>query len=395
MNNSKERDATMTGSDETSLAPQFAIFEQWRASGDSIMTIVEKTPSGICITDEQGLFEYVNPAYCTIYGYGPRELIGRHFSMVVPESHRSWLSDLHDRYIAGHSEVRGEWPVQTRTGEQLFILADAVRITGTDGRPKKVTFVVDITARKKAEDELARSENLLREAVATKDRFFSIIAHDLRNSFQALIAGAELLILEPHRISPAKVLTHGKRMYQASRSALDLLNNLLTWARSQTGTIQCQPQDVNLLAALRGAMHPLLNQAETKNIIMEVRIPENLSVYADPDMLNTILINLIGNALKFSNKGDAVTVNARDDCDHVTVSICDTGVGMDEKVLEQLFRPGNQHRNAGTDGEQGTGLGLVLCKEFVERNGGKIWAQSSVGKGSTFLFSWPKSDLAN
>jgi hypothetical protein len=395
MNKSKQCDETMTGIKEPSLDPRFAIFEQWKTSGDRIMTIVENTPSGICITDEQGLFEYVNPAYCSIYGYAPQELIGNHFTIVVPEDHRSWLIELHDKFIAGTNEVRGEWPVKTKTGEQLFILADAVRITGTDGHPKKVTFVVDITARKKAEDELARSENLLREAVATKDKFFSIIAHDLRNSFHALIGCAELLMMETNRMTPAKVLAHGKRIYQASQSALDLLNNLLTWARSQTGTIQCRPHEVNLATALNRAMDPLLNKAETKNIFFEVHVPENLFVFVDIDMLNTILINLLSNALKFSNKGNSVTITAREDGDKITVAVSDTGVGMDKDMLEQLFRPGSQRRNKGTEGEQGTGLGLVLCKEFVGKNGGKIWVQSSVGKGSTFSFALPKPALAD
>jgi signal transduction histidine kinase len=243
--------------------------------------------------------------------------------------------------------------------------------------------------------QLQSAYDLTREAVATKDKFFSIIAHDLRNSFQILIAGAELLMLESIRTSPAKVLARGESMYQASQTAFDLLNNLLTWARSQTGTIQYRPQELNLFAAVHRAMHPLLNKAETKNIIIDVHISENLSVFADHDMLNTILMNLLGNALKFCRKGDSVTVAARDDGHHVTVSFCDTGVGMDNQMLEQLFGLGNQRKSTGTDGEQGTGLGLVLCKEFVERNGGKIWAQSSVGKGSIFSFTLPKLGLAN
>lgn len=370
--------------------PQFAIFEQWKASGEPIMTIIQSTPSGICITDEKGFFEYVNPAYCTIYGFQLDELIGKHFTMVVPESHKSWLIELHDKFIAGTNEVRGEWPVRNKNGEELFILADAVRIFGMDGRPKKVTFVVDITARKQVEDELNRSEALLREAVAAKDKLFSVIAHDLKNSFQVIIGGAELLIMANTCLTPEVTLTRAKMMQQASLSALDLLNNLLTWAQSQTGSLTCQPKELNLAAAVSKAMRPLADTAQEKNIQLVVEVPKTLSVYADPNMLNTILHNLLGNALKFTGRGLSVTVSAIEEGSELRVDVCDTGIGMDQETREGLFRTAGKQSRKGTDGESGTGLGLLICKEFVALNGGRIWAQSAVGEGSTFSFSLSK-----
>jgi len=354
------------------------------------MTIIQSTPSGICITDEKGFFEYVNPAYCTIYGFQLDELIGKHFTMVVPESHKSWLIELHDKFIAGTNEVRGEWPVRNKNGEELFILADAVRIFGMDGRPKKVTFVVDITARKQVEDELNRSEALLREAVAAKDKLFSVIAHDLKNSFQVIIGGAELLIMANTCLTPEVTLTRAKMMQQASLSALDLLNNLLTWAQSQTGSLTCQPKELNLAAAVSKAMRPLADTAQEKNIQLVVEVPKTLSVYADPNMLNTILHNLLGNALKFTGRGLSVTVSAIEEGSELRVDVCDTGIGMDQETREGLFRTAGKQSRKGTDGESGTGLGLLICKEFVALNGGRIWAQSAVGEGSTFSFSLSK-----
>jgi len=126
------------------MASSFTRFEKWKNSDSPIMAIIDSTPSGICITDESGIFEYVNPAFCSIYGYEPEELIGRQFTMLVAENQRSWLIELHDKFIAGTNEVRGEWPVQNKAGGQLFILADAVRIIDSAVRPKKVTFVTDI-----------------------------------------------------------------------------------------------------------------------------------------------------------------------------------------------------------------------------------------------------------
>jgi len=389
--NKPEQDDT-AGPEGASLTsnPRFAVFEQWKASGDPIMTIVQSTPSGICITDEHGIFEYVNPAYCTIYGYQLDELIGTHFTIVVPESHKSWLIELHDKFIAGTNEVRGEWPVRKKNGEEVFILADAVRIAGLDGRPKKVTFVVDITARKKAEDELGKSEALLREAVATKDKFFSIIAHDLKNSFQVITGGAELLIMANTRLTPEVTLTRAKMMHQASLSALDLLNNLLTWAQSQTGSLICRPKELNLAAAAGQALRPFVETAKGKDILIVVDVPDILPVYADPDMLNTVLHNLFGNALKFTGRGNSVTISALEEGPDLRVAVCDTGIGMDQRTLEGLFRSDSKQSRKGTEGESGTGLGLLICKEFVALHGGRIWAQSAVGEGSTFSFTRPK-----
>lgn len=393
MSTSEGHEQLEAGCTAGTLAPFFARFEQWKESGGPQMVIVASTPSGICITDERGVFEYVNPAYCSIYGYEPGELIGRHFTMVVPESHRSWLIELHDKFIAGTNEVRGEWPVQNKSGEQLFILADAVRIIGSDGCPKKVTFVVDITSRKRAEDELARSEQLLREAVATKDKFFSIIAHDLKNSFHVLIMSAELLMMEASHSASTKTVSRAEIMLQTSLTAFELLTNLLAWAQSQTGTLKRQPVELNLLATVRNSITPLEEMAMNKGIQIEIDIPETLCVCADRNMLKTVVYNLLGNALKFSGRGKSVTISAQEDGDLVTVAVCDSGVGMYQEQLDQIFRPDCKNSSPGTAGEKGTGLGLLLCKEFVEKSGGRIWVQSTKGVGSTFSFSLSKPGL--
>jgi two-component system, sensor histidine kinase and response regulator len=380
---------------EGTMASSFTRFDKWKLSEGPIMAIVDSTPSGICITDESGVFEYVNPAYCSIYGYEPEELIGRHFTMIVAENQRPWLIELHDKFIAGTTEVRGEWPVLNKAGRSLFILADAVRIIDGAGRPKKVTFVTDITARKKIEDELAQSENLLREVVATKDKFASIIAHDLRNSFQILGMSAELLMMEARELSSVGILARAGNMLQTSQAAFELLTNLLAWAQSQTGTIEYQPVELNLLATVRSSIKPIEEKALAKNIRIKVDIPGALFVCADQNMLKTIVLNLLGNALKFTDSGESVTISAHEDPDSFTVAVCDSGIGMSEEKLDQLFRADCKCGSLGTNGETGTGLGLLLCKEFVEKNGGRIWVQSKKGEGSTFSFSLPKKDRMN
>jgi two-component system, sensor histidine kinase and response regulator len=368
---------------------QFLLFDQWTMSGEPIMTIIHNTPSGICITDEQGFFEYVNPAYCAIYGYPLAELIGKHFTIVVPVPSRSWLIELHDKFIAGTKEVRGEWPVRNKAGEELFILADAIRIIGLDGRPKKVTFITDITARKKIEDELCRSEVMLREAVATKDKFFSIIAHDLGNSFTVINVGANLLVSAAQETGSEGVRSCADILCRATHAAMELMNDLFTWARSQTGTLACHPVELQLCSVVHRALLPLREVALGKGITIIVTVPEDLTLRADPDMLSTVIHNLLGNALKFSLKGKSVQIAAWSDASLVTVSVSDSGVGIEGDDLGTLFSVGNKHSSKGTEGERGTGLGLVLCREFVETHNGRIWAESEAGAGSTFSFSLP------
>jgi two-component system, sensor histidine kinase and response regulator len=244
-------------------------------------------------------------------------------------------------------------------------------------------------------EEIKNQRDELQLANATKDKFFSIIAHDLRNPFNTLLGMSELIIdsLKIKDYEKAKILSN--YLYQTSNSAYQLLENLLTWSHCQSGKIEFNPNEINIKEALDYSLLLMVGSAQVKNIQLYSKLEHDLIVYADNDMLLTIIRNLITNAIKFSNNGDSIFINAKESNGFIIVNITDTGIGMDEKMVKGLFNIASKSKSQGTANEPGTGLGLILCKEFVEKHGGSIWVESTEGIGSSIYFSLPKKDLIN
>lgn len=225
----------------------------------------------------------------------------------------------------------------------------------------------------------------------TKDKFFSIIAHDLRSPLSALIAFGQVL-LERHKNIPAdyrEVLINN--INESSKKTFNLLTNLLQWAKSESGRLSIKPTDLILHDIV---LKNLLLQQEffdAKNLELKNNIDDSLHVFADRNMLDTVVRNLLSNALKFTPESGLITINAKKTSDAIIeISICDTGVGMPETVLDKLFDTHSLYTTRGTNSEGGTGLGLKLCKEFIEKNGGQIWVESKVGEGTVFSFTLPE-----
>ncbi len=259
----------------------------------------------------------------------------------------------------------------------------------------------DITERKNAELALQESEAQLRETNKTKDKFFSIIAHDLRSPFNTLLGFSEILNDEFDEYSTKEKKRFIGIIYKGLQNTLKLLDNLLYWARSQKGTIAYNPEKINLLV-LTNEISELLNQSiENKSIKLINELELNTYVEADRDMLATIIRNLLSNAIKFTNKHGEITiktflVSGKNHNQFVGISVSDTGVGIPKEVQSKIFDIGENTSTKGTENETGTGLGLILCKEFVKKHGGKIWVESEVGNlpggkagGSTFYFTMP------
>jgi signal transduction histidine kinase len=239
--------------------------------------------------------------------------------------------------------------------------------------------------------ELKQNESRLLELNATKDKFFSIIAHDLKNPFNTLIGLSELMIENPElkHTDDYEELIEG--MAQTAKSGHDLLENLLQWSRSQVGSIQLAPKAI-LLDELFGTVSMFFNEtAKAKNISITIPAQTKLKVFADYNMAHFIVRNLINNAIKFSYNNTKIEVDASVKNDMVVVCVTDHGIGMKPEIISKLFKVEYSVQRNGTSDEKGTGLGLILCKEFVEKNGGQIWVKSEAGKGSTFCFSLPKS----
>ena len=240
----------------------------------------------------------------------------------------------------------------------------------------------DITDRKNTEKQL----NELNKA---KDKLFTIIAHDLKNPFFGLIGLSEMLYEDYQDLDDEekKGLLH--EIHELSRSTHSMLENLLDWSRQQTGRTEFYPQVFNISFLINENVKIASQQAKIKSIKLVVNTPNEINIFADQNMIDTVLRNLISNAIKFTTDGGEIEVSSRISNGTVFVSIKDSGIGMSEEIQSKLFKLDSDVKSSGTAGEKGTGLGLLLCKEFVEKNKGKINVQSEKGKGSTFTFSLP------
>lgn len=244
---------------------------------------------------------------------------------------------------------------------------------------------LNVGLEKKVEERTSQ----LRDLNATKDKFFSIIAHDLKNPFNALMGFSSLLIDDYDAFDDDERKDLIQTMSDASENAYKLLENLLEWSRSQTGSIKWFPEFIQLDKIANLTIDLLKNQAMNKDISIKGVVPANLTAYADGNMVTTVIRNLMSNALKYTPKGGEVKLYANQQKDHVEVTIEDNGVGIRKEDLDKLFRIDVNFSTNGTNNEMGTGLGLILCREFVEKNGGKIWVESEEGKGSKFKFTLP------
>ena len=267
----------------------------------------------------------------------------------------------------------------------------------------KELMQLEIKARKSTEQHLLKvkrsleeSEKALIESNKTKDKFFSIVAHDLKNPFNSMLGFSNLLMDDFNSLSVEKKHYYSKIIHINIESTYNLLENLLQWSRSQIQEIRFIPEEENLYLFFNKVIKALSLPAELKSIVIKNNIPQDILIAVDNNMLSTIIRNLIGNALKFTNKGGEISVYASikkhdDGHEFVEVVVRDNGVGISEELIGNLFNVSNKKSTIGTANERGTGLGLVLCKEFVEKHGGIIWVSSEIGVGTSFHFTLQKA----
>jgi len=245
-------------------------------------------------------------------------------------------------------------------------------------------------------DEISRqkisiqSQNVqLQELNATKDKFFNIIAHDLKNPFYGILGLSEEIVSAGQNYSHEETIKMVKLIRDSSQNAFNLLENLLEWSKAQTGRIEFNPEYFMLDNMVNDVIKLLENYAVQKNISINYQIANNFQIFADHNMVHTILRNLITNAIKFTEENGRISVEAVHLPGEIQITVSDTGIGIEEYIKEKLFLISEKITSLGTKNEKGTGLGLLLCKEFVEKHGGKIWVESEPGKGSQFFFTLP------
>ncbi|HEX3010273.1 MAG TPA: PAS domain S-box protein [Bacteroidales bacterium] len=346
-------------------------------------------------------YTYISPSIKTLRGFEPSELIGQPVFKSLSAQSSEYTSLLLkvelERVRRGEtksSEVRLiETELLHKNGTSVWVEIKASFIFDENNQPVGILGVTrDIRDRKLAENKLLSKNAELNEANAQKDKFFSIIAHDLKSPFGHILNFSSLLSDHYDQYSDEKRKQFISLISKSSQQIYLLLENLLDWARSQGRKIDYFPQNISLQKLVTDVSELLSNSAYSKNIEIVNRIPPDTRLVADEYMLKTILRNLIGNAIKFTHDGGEVKVETTKDTKAQSISITDTGVGMEQSLINSIFSLDLNITKAGTKGEKGTGLGLLLCKEFVEIHGGKINIESVPGKGSTITFTIPFTD---
>lgn len=343
----------------------------------------------VSITDMDDRIVFVNEAFLKTYGYAMDELIGSEINLIRSQTNHEELT----KQILP-STMRGKWEGELinrrKNGEEFPVRLSTSVIHDTNGVPIALIGVAsDITERKKSEKIIQNQNQELIELNATKDKFFSIIAHDLKNPLSTLLAGTELLLKNFRNIQADKTETILKNLNSNTQQTFKLLENLLDWARNQQNRMEFNPEVIDIGEVANQIVAFLGPTAASKNITLLQEITQPSVAIADAYMVNAILRNLISNAIKFTRPEGEIIIKASEDGRELKISVADNGVGIDKEIVEKLFRIDTAASKLGTSGEKGTGLGLLLCKEFVDKHGGAIGVESEVGKGSTFFFTLP------
>jgi len=354
-----------------------------------LRTIIENIGEGLAILSQRLEFVFANPMAEKIFGVRKNGLLGhniidfvdRSFEQIIIEQFRNRKTSEKTSY---------EIDIIRPDEEKRSLLVSSVPRKDFNG--KYVGFYevfTDITERKK-DEQIIREKNIeLQQLNAQKDKLFSIIAHDLRSPFNSFLGLTELMEKELFNMSLLEVQTLATDLNNSATNIYNLLTNLLEWSRLQQGLIGLMPDVLNLSRIVEQSIGILSEVSKLKSIVINIDIPDDLTVLADPNMLQIILNNLLSNAIKFTPEKGNISISAKIIDNLAEILIADSGIGMDEERISHLFRIDINVSRPGTNGEPSTGLGLCLCKEFVEKQGGEIWVESEVGKGSKFYFTLP------
>ena len=351
----------------------------------------ENANVGMCLVDLNGNLFKVNAELASIFGYPIEELEIMNVNDIAHPDYK----DVSPRFIqnasdGSESHVVFEKQYIHRNGNLVTCIVNSSAVCDANNKPMYfISHVLDITERKNAERKLHEQNIDLQKVNSEKDKFFSIIAHDLRSPFNAIVGMSDILVEQIKGKDYNGIEEYADIIMKSSYRAMELLKNLMEWSQSQTGRMKFNPTYFDLNETINQIILLFSENARQKSLTINKALPPNIHVFADRSMINTVLRNLVSNAIKFTYHGGSIRISFSADPEEITVSISDNGIGMSKKRIETLFHLDESYSTQGTENETGTGLGLILCKEFVDKHKGKLWVESAVGKGSTFYFSLP------
>nr|NQU94169.1 ABC transporter substrate-binding protein [Bacteroidota bacterium] len=348
--------------------------------------LVETAMEGIMVAQDPYL-KFVNPKMQELTGYNEADLLLLPFlEFIHPEDMELVRSNHINRMMGKAIAPRYHFRLLRKDKSIKWVEMSGVKIEW-EGQPATLNLVTDISDRRIADQEIKHKNEELQKLNAEKDKFFSIIAHDLKSPFNSIIGFSELLAEQVREKDFEGIEKYAGIIHHSSERAMELLMNLMEWSRSQTGRMVFNPEYFEMVNLINETVLLFADTARHKSISIRSELPPNVPVYADRPMTNTIIRNLVSNAIKFTMPGGEIIISAEEKQNGLIVSVRDNGIGIPKSSLDKLFRIDQNFSTPGTQNEQGTGLGLVICKEFIEKHSGKIWVESIEGKGSTFFFS--------
>lgn len=358
-----------------------------------LVSIIDSSNDSIVGMDLNGIIKSWNNAANMLYGYKADEVIGKPYSILLTENNKDEFINAINKLLNDEIPKNFESIRITKDGILKNVSTTISPIYEPNGNLIGISSIArDITDKILIQNELKESEQNLRELNVTKDKFFSIIAHDLRSPIAAFKQMTELISDEYTSLSDDDLRKILIELKKSSNSVFELLDNLLTWSRSQRGKIPFAPENNYFKHVVNSCFNVLRAHAGNKQITLIDKVPIDANAYFDLPLINIVLTNLVSNAVKFTPEGGYIIVSSginNDNPDYLLISVTDSGIGMNSSKISRLFKLDDNVSTLGTNKEKGTGLGLILCKEFVEKNGGTLSVESEVGKGSVINFTLP------
>lgn len=369
--------------------------------------LVEAVPNAIILVNSAGLIIRTNKQAKIQFGYEDDELIGNRMEIFIPERLRNKHVPLRNKFLKDPEKRdmgAGRDLVGLRKNGEEFPVEIGLNPVTTEAGVFVLASIIDITERKKLEDLLLEntqqiekqnealivSEEKLKDLNATKDKFFSILAHDLKNPFNVILGYSNLLTEDYDSFDDSEIKQFISEINNSTKTTFTLLENLLNWARSQQGSIEIAKEEIDLHDLAQQAVLPYTPNSRKKNIDIKINIVQDQVLLVDKFTLSIVIGNLVNNAIKFTPDGGIIIISNKSYSDKMELLISDNGVGMSLDQQDKIFKIEESSSTLGTNNEKGTGLGLILCKEFVEKNGGTIRVESEIEKGSVFIITLPK-----
>lgn len=393
--------------------------EEFARSARKYADLFDFAPVGYLILDEDGVITDINLSAAKLLGKQQDMLRDVPFFTLVTPEHRYAFRNYAKDLINSDNPLNIEIAIKKSGSDILSLELQGAALSGAgEARCCRITMT-DITERKAAENvkqtylsnleeyknkieqkanelealnlKLMHSEKEFKEMNSSKDRYFSLLAHDLKSPFTTILGFSQYIVQYYDELSPMEIKEHINSVNRTASDFYKMLETLLEWFRLQSGRMECSPSEIELKDIIDAKINLLSGSALNKQITLADNTPIGLKVFADSYMINSIIQNLITNGIKFTKPGGMVEISAETIGDFAAISISDNGIGMSKEDIGKLFNFDYVHSTLGTAKEKGTGLGLIIVKELIEANGGSISVYSELGKGSVFTFTLPKA----